>query len=225
MKYRKLESADAVTLDVPGATATVIWLHGLGADGNDFVPIVPEITLPASAPTRFVFPHARVRPVTINTGYPMRAWYDIRSLSTHGRGDAAGMGESVATVHAIIAAERAAGISSSRIVIAGFSQGGAVALHAALTAPEPLAGIFAASTYLPLAGDLEGRLAAANRGLPVLMCHGSHDNVVAPELGLEARDWLTSHDYAVSWHEYPMAHEVCAEEIAELSRWLVRRLG
>ena len=154
MRYQTFESEAAVVVDPGAATGAVIWLHGLGADGHDFVPMVPEITLPASAPTRFIFPHARIRPVTINNGYPMRAWYDIRSLTTHGRGDAAGIAESVAMVHAVVAAERAAGIPAARIIIAGFSQGGAIALHAGLTALERLGGIVAASTYLPLAGEL-----------------------------------------------------------------------
>jgi len=225
MQYRTLETEAAVTLDPRGATGTVIWLHGLGADGHDFVPMIPQLTLPASAPTRFVFPHARVRPVTINNGYPMRAWYDIRSLTTHGRGDLAGIADSVATVHSLVAAEQAAGIPAHRIVIAGFSQGGAVAMHAGLTAPVRLGGIIAASTYLPCAGELDLRLAAGDRDLPVLMCHGNLDNVVAPELGREARDWLVARGFAVQWHEYPMAHEICAEEIADVSRWLRDRLA
>ncbi len=225
MNYQTIESEAAVTVEPAAATGAVIWLHGLGADGHDFVPMVPELTLPASAPTRFIFPHAKVRPVTINNGYPMRAWYDIRSLTTHGRGDSAGIAESVATVHTIVAAQRAAGIPSSRIIIAGFSQGGAIALHAGLTATERLGGILAASTYLPLASELATRLATANHGLPIIMCHGRHDNVVAPELGREARDWLLERHYPVAWHEYAMAHEVCREEIADVSRWLATRLA
>ena len=223
MNYRKLDSDAAVTLDADGATATVIWLHGLGADGHDFVPMVPELAL--RTPTRFVFPHARIRPVTINNGYPMRAWYDIRSLTTHGRGDAAGIAESVAIVHGLIDAQIAAGIAPSRIIVAGFSQGGAIALHAGLSAGTRLGGLIAASTYLPLAAQLEPKLTAANRDLPVFQCHGIHDNVVAPELGREAYDWLLARHYPVVWHDYPMAHEVCAGEITDIARWLAARLA
>lgn len=223
MPYRPIESDHAVILDPPRATASVIWLHGLGADGHDFVPIVPELALDALA-IRFVFPHAPVRPVTLNNGYRMPAWYDIESLTERGRGDAVGMAQSVATVEQLIATERAGGIPGTRIVLAGFSQGGAVALHAGLSHALPLAGILAASTYLPLADELEPRL-PAQRDLPVLMCHGSADGVVAPALGRRARDWLAGHGYAVDWREYPMAHEVCAAEIRDVSRWLAARLG
>ena len=224
MHYQTIDSPTAVVVEPEAATGAVIWLHGLGADGHDFVPMVPELTLPATAPTRFIFPHAKVRPVTINNGYPMRAWYDIRSLTTHGRGDSAGIAESVATVHTLVAEQQSAGIPAARIVIAGFSQGGAIALHAGLTATQRLGGILAASTYLPLAGELATRLAPENHNLPIIMCHGRHDNVVAPELGREARDWLLERQYPVDWKEYPMAHEVCREEIADLSRWLTARL-
>ena len=226
MSYRTTESADGVTLTPAAAvSASVIWLHGLGADGHDFVPLVPELRLPTALHVRFVFPHAPVRPVTINNGYRMRAWYDIQSLGTGGRSDAAGLADSVARIAALIAAERSAGIAAQRIIIAGFSQGGAVALHAALTCTERLAGIIALSTYLPLADELAGRLVAANRDLPVLICHGRQDSVVAPWMGAAARDWLVSAGCAVEWHEYPMEHQVCAAEIAEIARWLVARLG
>jgi phospholipase/carboxylesterase len=174
---------------------------------------------------RFVFPHAGVRPVTINNGYAMRAWYDIKTLSPGGRGDPAGLAESVARVASLIAAERVAGIAPARIVVAGFSQGGAVALHAALTFPERLAGVLALSTYLPLADELDCRLAPANRGLPILACHGREDPVVVLQMGVLARDWLEARHYPVEWHEYQMPHAVCAAELNDIADWLRTRLG
>jgi phospholipase/carboxylesterase len=225
MGYRTIETDEAVTLTPRAAQASVIWLHGLGADGHDFVPIVPELRLPAAPAVRFVFPHAAVRPVTVNNGFRMRAWYDIKSLTPGGRGDPAGLADSVARINALIAAERADGIDAARIVVAGFSQGGAVALHVALACPQRLAGVIALSAYLPLAGELEGRLADANRDLPILQCHGRHDPMVALPMGEAARDWLTTRNYPLEWHEYPMQHEVCADEIADVARWLRARLG
>jgi phospholipase/carboxylesterase len=226
MSHRMQESADAVVLApaVP-ATAAVIWLHGLGADGHDFVPIVPELALPAEPGVRFVFPHAPVRPVTLNQGMRMRAWYDIRTLTAEGRADEPGLLESVAALGRYVAAERAAGIASQRIVVAGFSQGGAVALHGALRHAEPLGGVLALSCYLPLASTLDGALAEANRRTPVLMCHGRFDPVLPIELGAMARDWLRARGYGVEWNEYPMQHQVCLPEIQAVSRWLVARLS
>jgi phospholipase/carboxylesterase len=226
MSHEMVETDDAVTLSPPGAArASVVWLHGLGADGYDFVPIVPELRLPAALAVRFVFPHAAVRPVTINGGYAMRAWYDITALTPAGRDDAAGLEESVARIGALTEAERARGIPASRIVLAGFSQGGAVALHAGLGATERLAGIVALSTYLPRAAALATRGSAANQALPVLMCHGTEDPVVALSMGVAARDALAAAGHPVEWHTYPMAHEVSAREIADVSRWLVDRLA
>ena len=221
MKYQLRESADAVVLapDV-AATAAVVWLHGLGADGHDFVPIVPELALPATLPVRFVFPHAPVRPVTLNMGMRMRAWYDIKSLSTDNRADAAGLRESVARVAGLVDRERAEGIAPARIVIAGFSQGGAVALHAALRYPVALGGVLGLSTYLPLAAELEPELSGANRQAPILMCHGQYDPLLPMMLGAAARDFLRAQGYAVEWREYPMQHQVCAEEIRDVSAWL-----
>ena len=217
MTHRLQESADAVVLAPAGAaTASVIWLHGLGADGHDFVPIVPELGLPA---VRFVFPHAPVRPVTLNMGMPMRAWYDIKTLTAEGRADEAGVRESVALLGRYIAAERAAGMPSARILIAGFSQGGALALHGALRHPEPLGGILALSCYLPLQTLLAGELSDANRATPILMCHGQYDPVLPMALGVLARDWLRSERYAVEWREYPMQHQVCLPEIQDISNW------
>jgi phospholipase/carboxylesterase len=225
MTHRKQESADAVVLaPATPASACVIWLHGLGADGHDFVPIVPELKLPPSPGVRFVFPHAPVRPVTLNMGMPMRAWYDIKTLTAEGRADEAGLRESVTRVTSLIAAERALGIAPERIVIAGFSQGAAVALHAALRHPEPLAGVLALSCYLPLQATLAAELSEANRPTPILMCHGVHDPVLPLALGLMARDWLRAAGYQVDWKEYPMQHQVCLPEIQDIGAWL-RLLG
>ncbi|MBM4219359.1 MAG: carboxylesterase [Gammaproteobacteria bacterium] len=204
-------------------SASVIWLHGLGADGHDFVPIVPELKLPPSPGVRFVFPHAAIRPVTLNMGMRMRAWYDIKTLTAEGRTDEAGLRESIARVGALIAAERTFGIASERIVIAGFSQGGATALHAALRHPEPLAGVLALSCYLPLQAALAAELADANQAMPILMCHGQQDPVLPIALGRAARDWLRAAGYRVEWKEYPMQHQVCLPEIQDIAAWLRTR--
>ena len=225
MTHALLESEQAVSLEPPDAArASVIWLHGLGADGYDFVPIVPELRLPDALAVRFVFPHASVRPVTVNGGYAMRAWYDITALTPAGRDDAAGLDESIDRVQALISAERARGVPASRIVVAGFSQGGAVALHAGLTASERLTGVIALSSYLPRAAALAMRRSDVNRGLPVLMCHGTRDPMVALVMGLAARTELTAAGYPVEWHEYPMAHEVSAAEVAAIGAWLAAQL-
>jgi phospholipase/carboxylesterase len=218
MTHRLQESADAVVLAPAGAaSASVIWLHGLGADGHDFVPVVPELGLPA---VRFVFPHAPVRPVTLNMGMSMRAWYDIKTLTAEGSADESGLRESVALLGRYIAAERAAGIPSQRIILAGFSQGGAVALHGALRHAEPLGGILALSCYLPLQALLASELSEANRATPILMCHGQFDPVLPMALGQLARDWLRSERYAVEWREYPMQHQVCLPEIHDIAEFI-----
>jgi phospholipase/carboxylesterase len=226
LTHRIQETADAVVL-APGAppAASVIWLHGLGADGHDFVPIVPELALPATVPVRFIFPHARVRPVTLNMGMRMRAWYDIKTLTAEGRADEAGVRESVAVLGRFIEAERASGVDAGRIVVAGFSQGGAVALHAALRYPERLAGVLGLSCYLPLHSTLPGELAEANRQIPILLCHGQFDPMLPIELGVMARDWLRAAGYVVEWKEYPIQHQVCMPEIQDVSKWLRERLG
>ena len=219
------ESADAVILaPATPASASVIWLHGLGADGHDFVPIVPELKLPASPGIRFVFPHASVRAVTLNMGMRMRAWYDIKTLTAEGRADEAGLREAAAVIETLIAAEKAQGIGSRRIVIAGFSQGGALALHVALRHAEPLAGILALSAYLPLQATLTGELAEANRATPILMCHGQHDPVLPLALGVAACNWLRAAGYKVDWKEYPMQHQVSLPEIQDIAAWLGARL-
>jgi phospholipase/carboxylesterase len=226
MPYTAKETESAVTLEpASSATAAVIWLHGLGADGYDFVPIVEELRLPNTLPVRFVFPHAKARPVTINNGYVMRAWYDIKGLTREGVEDDAGIRESEALVRELIAAEVARGVPTRRTVLAGFSQGGAIALHTALRYAEPLAGIMALSTYLPLRALVAKEANAANRSTPMLMCHGTQDGVVVPQMGEMSRDALTALGYAVDWRVYPMQHSVSIEEINDISRWLQARFA
>jgi phospholipase/carboxylesterase len=204
----------------------VIWLHGLGADGSDFVSIVPELGLAASPGVRFVFPNAPAIPVTCNGGYVMPAWYDIISLEpTSRRIDEAGIVASRAAIRRLIERENARGIASDRIFLAGFSQGGAVAYATALTHPQPLAGVIALSTYLPVEALVEREASPANRALPVFAAHGSDDDVVAPALGRRARDFVAADGHAVAWHEYPMPHSVCLEEVADIGDWLRERLA
>ncbi|MES2312716.1 MAG: alpha/beta hydrolase-fold protein [Pseudomonadota bacterium] len=204
---------------------SILWLHGLGADGNDFAPIVPELVDPAWPPLRFVFPHAPVRPVTINNGLSMRAWYDIAAFDLNARQDEAGMRASIGEVETLIARERSRGVPSEHIVLAGFSQGGAIALAAGLRHPEKLGGIIALSTYLPLHATLAGERHAANATLPIFWGHGTLDPVVILQRGTDSRDLLQSLGYTVDWHIYPMAHAVCTEEIDDLRRWLGQRLA
>jgi phospholipase/carboxylesterase len=204
------------------AQLAVIWLHGLGADGHDFEPIVPELDLPF--PVRFVFPHAPVRPVTINAGTEMRAWYDIFGFNGHAREDGTGIRASAAAVTQLIDRELERGLPSSRIVLAGFSQGGAIALHTALREPRPLGGVLALSTYLPLAAMLGEERSAANAQLPIFMAHGSHDPLLPLALAETSRRVLEAAGYVVDWHVYPMAHSVCVEEIAAIAGWLTRRV-
>jgi phospholipase/carboxylesterase len=198
----------------------VIWLHGLGADGHDFEPIVPELRL--RFPARFIFPHAPVRPVTINHGIPMRAWYDILGWGSQVRQDAAGIQASAAAVERLIDHEVERGIPADRVVLAGFSQGGAVALHAALRESRPLAGIIALSTYLPLALTLADERSAANARIPIFMAHGTADAVVPLALGESSRRTLESLGYSVEWRSYAMAHTVCMDEVAAIGAWLTR---
>lgn len=209
----------------PQPQSSVLWLHGLGADGNDFVPIVEQMRLQAAGPIRFVFPHAPVMPVTINNGYRMRAWYDILGTELTKREDEAGLRASLAAVEALLAREKSRGIPASRIVLAGFSQGSAMALLTGLRHAERLAGIVGLSGYLPLAASIEAERSAANALTPVFMAHGSYDNVVVPDRGRESCALLRGLGYDVSWHEYPMAHSVCLEEIQDLDAWLVKVLA
>lgn len=204
----------------PHPTASIIVLHGLGADGNDFVAIAEELDLRAIGPVRFVFPHAPTMPVTINGGYVMRAWYDILGTDLARREDEAGLRRSQALVEGLIARERRRGVESMRIVLAGFSQGGAVALHTALRAPHALAGVLALSTYLPLAPTLANERSAANAATPIFMAHGTADSVLPLRLGESSRRALEALGYKVEWHVYPMAHAVCAEEISTIGGWL-----
>ena len=201
----------------------VIWLHGLGADGYDFEPIVPELHLPAELPLRFVFPHSPVRPVTINGGMEMRAWSDIISLDAEGRADAAGVHESTAILEALIAREKERGIDPDKIVIAGFSMGGAVAINTALHTKENLAGLMALSTYLPLPGEVDKWV--GSRELPVFMAHGSFDPMLPMQWGQLSADKLTEVGFTLEWHDYPMAHAVCPEEIRDIREWLIRVLS
>lgn len=204
----------------------VIWLHGLGADGSDFVPVVPELGLDEAPGIRFVFPHAPEIPVTCNNGYVMPAWYDIISLDSNSRRiDEAGIVNSREAIRHLIARENRRGIPCERIFIAGFSQGGAVAYTTALTHPEALAGIIALSTYLPSAELVSRELTEANRAIPIFAGHGTEDDVVSPELGLHARDFLRKNAYQVEWHEYPIPHTVCLEEIQAIGQWLKGRLA
>lgn len=217
---------DCVTLPAPSNTrATVIWLHGLGADGNDFVPIVPELGLGDAHGVKFLFPNAPHQPVTLNGGMHMPAWYDIQGTDIADKQDRAGIEASAARIEALIAQEIANGIPASRIVLAGFSQGGAVALHTALRHGAPLAGLMALSTYLPLHDSLTSEASPANRAIPIFMAHGNQDPMVPFELGQASCRILQQNGYAVDWHEYPMAHEVCQPEVETIGHWLQARLA
>jgi phospholipase/carboxylesterase len=219
-----LQTLERQTGDDP--RASVIVLHGLGADGHDFLPVAHELDLSALGPVRFVFPHAPTRPVTINGGMVMRAWYDILGLDFTQRGeDEPGLRASQREVDALIEAEKARGIPASRIVLAGFSQGCAMALLTGLRHPERLAGIVGLSGYLPLAVQTAAERHAANAGTPVFLAHGRFDPVVPFAAGVATRQALAVLGHAVEWHEYPMQHSVCAEEIADLNAWLLKVLA
>lgn len=205
------------------ANAAVIWFHGLGADGHDFEPIVGELGLPPTV--RFVFPHAPARPVTVNGGMPMPAWHDIASADLTGDVDREGIAASVETARAFIAAERQRGIPAERILLAGFSQGGVVALHAGVGAAEPLGGIVALSTFFPDAEATLARAPEATRATPVFLAHGEEDTIVLPDYGRETARALEARGHPVTSRTYPMAHAVCPEEIADIGRWLGERLG
>ncbi|QDV08078.1 Carboxylesterase 2 [Planctomycetes bacterium Poly30] len=212
---------DCVVLE-PGrpATAAVVWLHGLGASGHDFPPIVPELGLPKDHAIRFVFPHAPQIPVTINGGMVMPAWYDILAMDFDRKVDEAGVRRSGQQANALIQRERDRGVAADRIVIAGFSQGGAIAFHAGLRYPERLAGILALSTYIAADCDLENERSLANLDIPILQCHGTQDPMVTPGMGEAARDRLSGLGYQVNWKTYPMQHQVCPQEIDAIGVWL-----
>ena len=206
-------------------TASVIWLHGLGADGNDFVPVVGELGLPPQLAVRFIFPHAPMQPVTINSGFVMRAWYDVFNQDMSFREDETGVRRSQQEIEKLITKEKDRGIGASRIVLAGFSQGGAIALQTGLRHSERLAGIMALSSYLPLASTLAAEASAANRDVPIFMAHGTADPLISLPLASLSREHLKQQGYQVEWHQYLMPHSVCLEEIQEIGRWLARVLA
>jgi len=216
-----LEAVEIETGKNPAAS--VIWMHGLGADGNDFVPIVNELELDGTPAIRFVFPHAPMRPVTINNGYVMRAWYDVSLGDLEGqsrRADEKGVRESQAQVTALIEREAKRGVAAENIVLAGFSQGGAIALQTGLRHPRKLAGVMALSTYLPLAESLPQEATPANKATPIFMAHGTYDPVVPLMMGAGSMTVLTGLGYAVEWRQYPIPHSVCPEEIEDIGEWL-----
>jgi phospholipase/carboxylesterase len=225
MSQKTLEAIEVETGAKP--EASVIWMHGLGADGNDFVPIVHELDLSGAPAVRFVFPHAPMQPVSINNGYVMRAWYDVRWGDLEGRtkqADEQGVRASQTAIVQLIEREISRGIPVGEIVLAGFSQGGAVALQTALRYPQKLAGVMALSTYLPLAESFAQEASAENRRIPIFMAHGLDDGVIQHTVGAQSRDVLVQNGYDVEWHEYPMQHSVCLEEIAHIGDFLKRVL-
>jgi len=220
--WPQLEAVELTTGDDP--CAAVIWLHGLGADGHDFEPVVPLLLWPGAPAIRFVFPHAPMRAVTVNAGMRMRAWYDILDISSERGHDEAGITQSVGQVAALIQREQRRGISPGRTVLAGFSQGGAIALHLALRYPHRLAGLIALSCYMLHGDRIKAEAHPVNRGLPVFMAHGRMDPVVPFNMGESAANSLRALGYAVDWHSYPLAHSVSAEEIGDIDAWLRQRL-
>ena len=220
MSAPALESIEIET--APGPQASIIWMHGLGADGSDFAPLAGEIELPVAV--RYIFPHAPMMPVSINGGYVMRTWYDISDAAIR-REDEQGVRASQQSVEALLAREKSRGSAAQRIVLAGFSQGGAIALQAGLRHAERLAGIMALSTYVPLADTLAPEAHPANREVPIFMAHGSADPMIAFARAQASRELLQQQGYAVEWHEYRMPHAVCPEEIADIGVWLRRVLA
>ena len=209
----------------PNPRTTLIVLHGLGADGFDFVPICGELRLQTLGAIRYVFPHAPTRPVTINNGYVMRAWYDILGADLVRREDEAGLRESQRQIAELIDRERQRGVAAERIVVMGFSQGCAMALMTALRYPQRLGGAVGLSGYVPLAATTAAERAPANTDLPIFLAHGTQDPVVVPARGTASRDALRALGHDVEWHDYPMPHSVCAEEIEDLNAWLLKQLG
>jgi len=217
-----LETIEVETAVMPNAS--VIWLHGLGADGHDFEPIVPEIVHRGERAWRFVFPHAPVRPVTLNGGMSMRAWYDIKGLDRKATEDLTGFRDTDAQIRRLIAREGERGIPTNRIVLAGFSQGGAVSLYTSVRLPERLAGVMALSCYFPGESRFSAERAPGNDSTPIFMGHGQGDTVLPLGLGVHARNFLEAQGYAVEWHDYPMGHAVCAAEVADIREFLFRAL-
>ncbi|MGD8311728.1 MAG: alpha/beta hydrolase [Gammaproteobacteria bacterium] len=217
---------DAVEINPAGSPgACIIWLHGLGADGHDFAPLIPQLGVVEALKARVVLPHAPRRPVTINGGMVMRAWYDIATPDFREAEDGPGIRRTARQLAALINRETAAGIPVQRILLAGFSQGGAVALHTGLRYPQSLAGILALSAYLPLADSLAAEAAQANLAAPIMMAHGDRDPVVPPAVAMESRQRLRQEGYSVAWHSYPMPHAVCPEEITDIREWLFKVLN
>lgn len=210
-----------ILINQPAPEAIIIWMHGLGADGHDFEPVVQMIDLPH---IKFILPHAPYRPVTLNNGYEMRAWYDIFGLQSDSPQDEAGINSMQATINSMIETEIARGVPSQRILLAGFSQGGAMALHTATRFNQPLAGVLALSTYLPLRNQLKERQNPANKHLPIWMAHGRHDSVITLSTAQSSRQTLEDAGYPLEWHEYEMPHTVCEEEINDIRDFLVRAL-
>ena len=217
-----LETIELETSATPDAA--IIWLHGLGADGNDFVPVVPELVRRGERAWRFVFPHAPARPVTINGGLSMRAWYDIISLEGRAVEDEAGFRDTEREIRGLISREIQRGIRAHRIVLAGFSQGGAVSLYTAPRFPGRLAGVMALSAYLPLASRLAAERDPANLATPIFMAHGLADATLPIRMALDSREQLKSLGYTVEWHQYPMAHALCSQEVADIRHYLFRVL-
>ncbi|MBT8118647.1 MAG: alpha/beta hydrolase [Gammaproteobacteria bacterium] len=218
----QLDSIIIETHETPDTA--IIWLHGLGADGNDFVPIIDQLQLPSHYAIRFIFPNAPLRAITINQGYQMPGWYDISSLSIIDQEDEAGIKESSEILKQLCESQEADGIESSRIIVAGFSQGGAIALHCGCRYPRQLAGIMALSTYMPLPEQLAEEISDASSETPLFMAHGRQDDVVAYAYGKQSRELLDSHNIEVLWHEYDMGHAVCIEEIQHIRQWLIDTL-
>jgi phospholipase/carboxylesterase len=204
---------------------TVIWMHGLGADCWDFVPVVKELDLPAALPLRFIFPQAPMRPITINNGLVMPGWYDISMQDIARKPDEIGVRESQAAIDELIERESKRGIESDKIILAGFSQGGAIALQVGLRSKHELGGIMALSTYLTLGDSLAKEKTIANANIPILMAHGTQDPIVPIALAKSSRDVLTQQNYQVEWREYPMQHSVCADEVAAISMWMTKRFA
>ncbi|HEY2633479.1 MAG TPA: alpha/beta fold hydrolase [Steroidobacteraceae bacterium] len=217
-----LETIEVETAVMPNAA--VIWLHGLGADGHDFEPMVPEIVHRGERAWRFVFPNAPIRPVTINGGMSMRAWYDLKGLDRKAAEDVAGFRQTDAQIRQLIAREVARGIPTNRIVLAGFSQGGAVSLYTSVRLPERLAGVLALSCYFPRESSFAAERAPGNDATPIFMAHGQGDTVLSLALGTQSRNFLKEQGYSVEWHEYPMGHAVCAAEITDIREFLFRVL-
>lgn len=222
MTQATLDFIEHKTSDNP--THAIIWLHGLGADGNDFVPMVEAIQLPAHASLHFIFPHAPAMPVTLNGGMVMPAWYDIYSLDREAKQDAAGIKKSAAQIEQLIDYLMAAGYKSEQIFIAGFSQGGAMALYTGLCYPKRLAGIIALSCYLPIADEFEKNRSEANNNTPIFLAAGEIDPVVPIHFSRQSKRKLLSLNYQIAWHHYPMEHQVCPQEVADLQAWLEKQI-